>query len=810
MLVSWEWLCELVSGLDAYTPHRVAEELTRIGFEIEEITRWEPNARILESLIIGEIVDTLPLTNNLTKVIINTGTQHLTTISGAPNICKGNKVAVALPGSLIVQKDREQNTKVIPVAEQNIAGHLSECVLCSPAEASVGTDTSGLWLLPHDAPTGKKISQWLGGIPHDWIIDISIPPNRGDALSHLGIAREIAAALFGSQEVVNIPEVAPAPPSSTTFNIHIEDETLCKCYLLLLCNGVQVAPSPWKIQKRLLALNQSLHNNVVDISNYVMFELGQPTHPFDAKKLDGEIHVRKARRTEKAHTLDQQERQLTGEELVIASKKEVVALAGVIGCINSAISDSTEAVALESALFNPRLVRKTARTHRLSTEASYRFERQVPPPAVELAPMRWLFLMEPFYSGETYLCRYDSCSAERKKVLIPISISRISALLGDTVPQAHINKTLTALGFNVSPEADGTVTVEVPPWRSDIHHEQDIAEEYARLYGYDRLARASTIKIHLHPKNRASLFELRRRLIVTCVSMGYTEVISPPFIENSLVEKLLAGELDQIIHLQEAINKEASYMIHTPVLALLPILSHNMRHRKMHMQIAEITKTYTRKENNAFGEKWFLSLARWAGEPFPSWHTPYEKGLLFGRLLEDVTAIVRLFTGIEVKSWKAVSIPHTAVAVTAPQFESHGMPPLAVYMPAPSLLSYYKLKGELACAYIDIEWVASESINKDLRLQQPHPHPPFYRDISFIIRKEVQFGTILQEIYQALHNAVRQVYLIDLYTGKNIPEGHKSMTLRLWLMADSAESATSLALRALDIIVGKFGAKKRG
>lgn len=816
MLISWEWLCELVEGLDGHTPQQVAEVLTRVGFEVEELSRWEAITQALETLIIGEIVEVLPLTDNLKKVIVSTGTQHTVSISAAHNIRKGRKVPVALPGTLIVKTDkarttRENSNTLIPVSEQTIAGVVSQCVLCSPAEAGMGFDASGVWLLPSDAPVGKKIIEWLKKTPADWIFDISVPPNRGDALSHIGIAREVAAALFGSQEVVRPPRIASTPPPTDALTIKIHDHSLCSYYLLMVCENVKLEPSPWQIQKRLLALRHSLHNNVVDISNYVMLEIGQPTHPFDAEKLGNEVHVRRAHKNEKALTLDGQERNLTGEELVIASESEVMALAGVIGCLGTAISEHTRAIALESALFNSIHVRKTARLHRLSTEASYRFERGVPPAAVDTAPLRWLALIEPSVVGNVHLCMAGNSPVHKRKV--QVSLSRISALLGEQVTEKDLRRELEALGFCIL-SSGKSISVEAPTWRVDILREEDIAEEYARLHGYDKIGKVKTISVLLKPRDPLSLFHLRKKLITTCVSMGYTEIVSPPFVENALVDKLFAQELNKIVHLPEAINKEASYMMHTPVLALLPVLSHNQRHRKMQMQVAEITKTYCREEDK-FYERWYLTLARWEGERLPRWHTPAEKVNLFNHLLEDVTFIAKIFAGIEIKWWQEVQLPNTAVAVTPAILTNHNnpceeLPPIAVYVPSAQLTAYYKLKGELACAYIDIEWLKGKQIKRKTQHQKTLLPTPLYRDISFIVRQETPLGAIVREVFQALENSIMHVSIIDIYTGTGIPERHKSITLRVWLAASSPESANTLAQHALQVICSKFEAKKRG
>jgi phenylalanyl-tRNA synthetase beta chain len=801
MKVTLNWLREFVPI--ELPLSRLAERLALAGLEVDSV-----NEQGTELVTIARItrIDPHPHSDHLVVCYVTTGGEALPVVCGATNMKAGDLVALAPEGAVLPSEQR--------VERLEIRGQLSCGMLCSEAELGLSQDHSGLLILPGDAPLGAALFSFLG--LRDTILDIAVTPNRGDCLSVLGLAREIAA-LTGASLHARKPWVRERGAVITEqARVSIEDPDLCPRYAARVVTGVQVAPSPAWMRWRLEAVGIRSLNNLVDVTNYVMIERGQPLHAFDLPSLAGaEIIVRRAREIPTIKTLDGQERRLTPDDLLICDRDRGVAIAGLMGGENSEVREQTTALLLESAYFVPETVRRTARRLGLRSEASYRFERGVDPQGTVLALNRAVELLTQLVGGQISRGIIDVCPRPLALAQVSLRTARVSSFLGTKVDKQEIKRCLHTLGLKVAREQRGAWRVTIPSYRADLTQEADLIEEIARLRGYDTLPTLlPQTEVQEKRPDPESLWSKRIRLCLA--AQGLAETLSMSFTSarlNSLFPGLVPGSLP--IALLNPLSTEDAEMRRSLLGNLLRILQLNLRQGESGVATFELGKVFYRENGGSFIDQKQERL-NLAGVLYGCW--PATGIGQEGRRIEfaDLKGVLdalwqELHYATPVRWQRANEIPflHPGKA--------------AVLSTDGTVLGVAGALHPTLCTELDLHespWVCE--LDFALLLRQARPVAPYQplprfpvvvRDVAIVADEELPVQAVVDAV-QALNNPlIVHIRLFDLYRGDPIPAHKKSLAYSIAYRATdrtlTATEVNTLHAQVVDHLVRTLGLEVR-
>jgi len=753
MLLSLAWLREFTPY--AGTPQELAARLTMLGLEIEEIKN---PFEALMGVVVGRVVtrEPHPDSDHLSCCTVHVGGPAiLPIVCGAPNVAAGQLVPVAtvgvtLPGGLTIKKSK-------------IRGQVSEGMICSESELGLAEERSGgIMVLPGTCCPGAPLPEALG--LDTCVLDVSITPNRADCLSVLGIARETAMA-FGLP--LTLPAVAYAesgPDAATQVAIEIEDPDQCPVYRAKLLAGVTVGPSPDRIRWRLLAIGQRPISNIVDATNYVLFELGQPLHAFDRQRLAGNlVAVRNARDGEKITTLDGQERLLTDRDLLICDAEKPVALAGVMGGANSEMAADSTDVLLECAVFRPGAIRKTARRLSLPSEASYRFERGVDQVGSVYAMNRAVALMLETAGGTAL----PGVAAAEPRPFTPRGIgfrpARATRLLGEEMAEAFCRDTLTALGCRLTDtDPDGVMAVTPPPYRLDLEREADLIEEVGRVYGLDRIApRLPRVAKSLDEAPQESEFAFWARVRAFAVGAGLREAVNYSFVGHADLDLLC---LDAACRVPVANPLTEDQNVMRPMLApgLLQSVRHNLSQGNADLRLFEVSRIFTAdpEAESTAREAGRLGFVLHGSRHPEGWPWPKDEEAGYADIKGLIERLLRHFHLPQATYVRDETLPWLAPQVAVRLGRTH----LGVIgRVTPGVADAYHARSPLWIAELDLDALRALA-GSQKRVFKPLPgFPPVRRDITLAVPAGVAVGDILEAIGEARAPIFEDVLLLDAY-----------------------------------------------
>lgn len=759
MKVSLNWLREFVTielALD-----RLASRLAMAGLEVDDIR--EHGA---EPIQVAQIVQITPhpQSDHLTICSVTTGGEALPVVCGAPNVQVGAKVALApagttLPGGLHVE-----------LAE--IRGQRSHGMLCSEKELGLSEDHSGLLILPEDAQLGEKLYERLG--LRDTILDIAVTPNRGDCLSVLGLAREIAA-LTGAPLLANRPHVKEYKPTITDqVRVTITDPDLCPRYAARVVNGLRVMPSPAWMQWRLEAAGVRAINNIVDVTNYVMLERGQPLHAFDLPSLQGqEIIVRRARDIASITTLDGKERELVADDLLICDRDRAVAVAGVMGGSNSEVHEQTTVTLLESAYFVPETVRRTARRLGLRSEASYRFERGVDPQGTLLALDRTVSLLVQIAEGRVSRGVVDVCPQPLPSTTIALRGQRVSSFLGMPVEAKEVEQCIRTLGAKVRRGRGETWSVTVPSYRSDLTQEVDLIEEVARLRGYDTIPTTlpRTEALEKTPDDEGNWV---RRIRSCLAAQGLSEMLSLSFTSAQL-NRLFAGtQATAPIPLVNPLSAEGAEMRVSLLGNLMRVLQHNLRQGESGVTMFELGKVFLGGQETPDGRQERLHVAGVLSGNWPASGLQKAAAIDFADLKGVLEALLEDLRCEDKVRWeRATNVPFlhpgkaAAIVVDGTVCGVAG----AVH---PDHCRELDLAGTPWVFEIDLAPLLSQA-RTTVRYQAVPRFPTVVRDVALVADEALPVQAVIDAVRSLANPLVVEIRLFDQYRGSPIPENKQSL-----------------------------------
>ncbi len=766
MKLTYNWLKEFVNlptgGAEDEGPQRIARLLTMAGLEVESIQATGQG----RDIVVARVTDVRPhpKADRLFLCTVDFGGDALQVVCGAPNVRVGIKAPLAKVGSVLPSG--------LNIKTATIRGEPSQGMLCSENELGLSKDHEGILILPEDAPIGLALFSYLG--MDDWILEVGVTPNRGDCLGILGMAREIGT-LTGAK--LKSPPISPQTKDASLarlVQVRIENPELCPRYSARMVTQLELRPSPLWMRFRLEACGVRSINNVVDVTNYVMLETGQPLHAFDMDRLNSKrIEVRPAKLTKKFVTLDGVERELSADDLLICDGETPVALAGVMGGANSEVGQDTRSVLLESANFTPQSIRRTAKRLGLHSEASHRFERWVDPEGTLIALNRAVFLLEKVSGGRAVPGVVDRYPRKFKAAPVVIRDERVKELLGIAINRKKLEKTFKSLGAKIQGHSKSALKVSPPSYRFDLSREADLIEELARLHGYERIP--STLPL-VRPQGSRMDPTLRwgRRLRSYLTGEGLTEVINIPFTSPEM-NKCFQGlwdDQDKAVAILNPLKQESSQMR----MSLIPGLLENMRlqidQRVTRFSAFEIGKVFHLTPSGSKGEKRVLAGLLYGSreqmglrtEDFPPSFLDV-KGLLEGILEATGTEEGAAWTGEDLPSFL-----HPGKAATLKQ-NGHKMSYLGEIRP--DLSTRFSLPNFLIFE-LDFENLVQYA-RLDLTVRALPRFPSVERDLAIVVDEKFPALQIINWIKGFGNLLIEDVRIFDQYSGSPIPEGKKSL-----------------------------------
>ena len=770
MKVSLKWLTDYVDTKSS--AGEIAEKLTMAGMEVNSIlsvgSTWD-------NIVIGEVIDVIPHPNadRLKLATVSIGTQQMTIVCGAHNIGPGQLVPFARVGAQLVDG---HTGKVMSLKPVEIRGIASEGMVCSERELGISDSHEGIMLLPSGAPVGMPLQEYLG----DVIFDLDITPNRPDCLSTIGIAREIAA-LTG--EKLCLPEIHYAEmeePIDSFVTIDIIEPDLCPRYCASLITGIKIAPSPNWLQQRLRNCGMRPINNVVDVTNYVMLDYGQPLHAFDYQKLKGgKIIVRKAREGETIATLDGTDRSLMPSVLVIADEERAAAVAGIMGGLDTEVTDKTTTILLESANFNQAIIRRACSYLNLQSEASIRFDKGLPHKLPLLPLKRATQLLLELGDGKAVKGIIDVYPGKSETTEILLSVEQVKRLSGLEVASDVMLRVLKSLGFECQEsDSDSTVLVRVPFWRSDVKCSADLVEEIVRIIGYDKIpiTRLSSSlpeqESKLSPRGQRSSLKKKMRSILT--GWGCQEILTYSLVSLERLQNLSVDLELSVTPLKVAnpMTKEQEYLRTSLRIGLLTTLAYNQKFEQAGIRLFEIGKIFLPLGRELPQEKEMLCIVLSGPKSELSWHS--KQGVLDFFDAKGVAVALLDQLGMrasfEISKDKGLSLGRGADIIV----DSHKVGSVGELHP--KIARAFELSGTVCIIEMDVTELSNESIGS--KRYQPIPRfPGVIRDIAVMLDECASYRQV-EDIIRS-YPLVKEVTLFDLYTGKQIPEGKKSFAIRM-------------------------------
>ncbi len=776
MKFTLDWLQQYVKT-DGLAPSQLADHLTMLGLEVDAVV--ELYTKLLP-LKVAEIITAEPHPNADTLQVcqVQVGEEILEIVCGAPNARQGLKTAIALPGALLPGG--------IKIKKSKVRGVQSFGMLCSEKELGLSEASDGIIELPDDAQNGQTLVSELGLT--DIQIEVDLTPNRPDCASVIGVAREVAGI---TDQPLTLPvSDATISQNSSDFKIEIEDSELCPRYAACLINNVTIGPSPWWLKKRLLSIGLRPINNVVDITNFVMMEYGQPLHAFDFKEISQKkIIVRTPREDEKTFTtLDNTERPLDNDMLMICDGDKPIAVAGVMGGMNSEVSDTTTQVLLESACFNPISIRKTGRKLNLSTEASYRFERGVDPDGVLNAMQRAAQLLcdiagGTWNSGEGI----DNYSGRTPDKSLTLRISRTNDLLGITLSKDQVQTYLQSICFQCKEKDNDTLWVKPPSFRIDIEREADLVEEIARLFGYDNIP-LSLPSVDLSYPEQDPERILRFQMNTLLTTIGYSEAINYSFNSEQHLQMMNLTEDDtrcQLVKLLNPLSEDQAVMRTMLLPGLIENVKRNVNYQKTAVKLFEIGKVFTPKGS----DEQPLEKSRLAGilsgnlygNSSPLHYKDQNVDILDAKgCVEYLIAELRLPVGTH-----GISLEYTPTKI-----EPYAEPDQFITLLVNDTIcgSIGKIKSDVLknfglkqdVYYFDLDFDVINSLQTDTKSFSSLPvYPSVKRDIALVVASHVSAGELLKAVRDSREKLIEHSEIFDIYQGESIKEGYKSVALSI-------------------------------
>ncbi|MEK6451076.1 MULTISPECIES: phenylalanine--tRNA ligase subunit beta [Myroides] len=798
MQISYNWLKQFIK-LDI-TPDETSEILTDLGLEVEGITHYESLKGGLKGVVVGHVLSCTKHPNadklNVTKVDLGTG-EPVQIVCGAPNVAEGQKVPVATIGTELFDAEGI----AFQIKKGKIRGEESFGMICSEVELGIGTDGSGILVLDNKWEPGTPAAT-IFNVVTDEVFEIGLTPNRSDAMSHWGVARDLRAGLLqNSKEEIQHKELIT--PSVSKFKVErrtlkidvsVNDYKKAPRYCGVTISGVEVKQSPEWLQNRLKAIGIAPKNNIVDVTNYVLHDLGQPLHAFDTAKIKGgKVIVKTVDAGTKFTTLDGVERTLHQDDLMICDENGPMCLAGIFGGLKSAVSENTTTIFLESAYFNPVTIRKAAKRHGLNTDSSFRFERGIDPSITEYALKHAALLIQQVAGGEITSDIVDLYPKKIEDNSVFLNFNNITRLLGEEIPKDTIKKILVSLDIKVHSMSDVGIGITVPAYRADVTREIDIIEEVLRVYGFNNITYSSKLNATIAANSRTEDHKVQNIIANQLVAQGFHEIMN-----NSLTTPDYSNLSENInssfqVDILNPLSHDLCVMRQSLLFGGLESISYNINRKRGDLKFFEFGKTYHKMLNSYEEYKRFAVFAT-GNITKASWNST-QKPVDFFEFKAYINAIVA-----------RLGLTKTTTQPVESDIFSEG---IAYYLGKDLIVEFgilkkgvlkeFDIKQEVF--YAEFNWDNTiKMLSAKIKFTDINKYPSVKRDYALLINENVTFGEIYNIVKQVDKNIIKDVTLFDVYQGDKIEDGKKSYAISI-LMEDSSKTLTD---SQVEKIMGKI------
>jgi len=772
MKISYNWLKQFIK-ID-WTAEKTAELLTDLGLEVEGLDSFQSVKGGLQGIVVGQVLtcDQHPNADRLKLTTVNIGEETpISIVCGAPNVEVGQKVAVATIGTTLYTPEGEAWT----IKKGKIRGEESHGMLCAEDELGLGTSHDGIMVLDDDLEIGGTLAKHFD-IEDDLVFDIGLTPNRADAMSHFGTARDLMAGL--SQHGINAKIISPSVSAfhvdnrSLKIDVVMEDKIKAPRYCGLTISNLTVKDSPQWLQNRLKPIGLSPINNIVDATNYVLHDLGQPLHAFDADRITGKkIIVKTLDAGTPFVTLDGVERQLHQDDLMICDTEKPLCIAGVFGGKNSGVSNETKSIFLEAAYFNPVSIRKTAKRHTLNTDASFRFERGIDPNITEYALKRAALLITEIAGGEITSDLIDEYPNKIEDSQVFLSFENTTKLIGEELPKETIKGILSALEIKVNNVTESGLGLTIPAYRNDVQREVDVIEEILRVYGYNNIGITNKLNASISNMSKFESHKIETIIANQLVGQGFYEIMSNSLTTEKytvLSEQLKSAHDVQILN---PLSGDLSVMRQSMIFSGLEAIAFNINRQQSDLKLFEFGKTYHNFES-AKEELNHLAVFVSGNKTENRWNTQntsvdyfYLKGL--------VTAI---FDRLGIQKLK--TSPLSNDMFDEGQQLSVGKNSLVEFGSLnPTILKGFGISQSVFCASFNWDNLLKVINQKAIKFKEISKYPEVKRDLSLLINDDITFETLYKLAKQTENNFLKDINLFDVYTGDKLAEGKKSYAI---------------------------------
>lgn len=790
MNISFNWLRQYLQT--SLGIGELAQQLTSIGLEVESVETVEPIRGGLEGFVIGRVItcEKHPDADKLSVTTVDIGkTEFLSIVCGAPNVAAGQRVVVATIGA-VIYKGEESFT----IKKAKIRGVTSEGMICAEDEIGTGTGHDGILVLGDHAVVGSPARDYFG-LTSDYRISIGLTPNRIDSASHVGVARDLAASLR------NIPGVTYSGPDISNFSVDnesfpieviIENPSACRRYAGVSITGLKVAPSPQWLKDRLSAIGMNSINNVVDATNFVLHELGQPLHAFDADELRGrKIIVKNLPENTPFVTLDGVERKLSEQDLMICDAEGPVAIGGVFGGLYSGVTDKTTRIFLESAYFDPVSVRRTARRHLLNTDASFRFERGADPSITLSALKRCALLVKEVAGGNISSQIVDVHPNPVLPVQVKLTYAHTDRLIGKHLGTGEIKSILEALEFEILDSDDTGLLVAVPPCRVDVTREADVIEEILRIHGYNQVEVSDTLQSSLSPGERNGKERLTEAISVHLTSNGFNEIMCNSLTSEAYYTPLTGYPPQKLVRIINPLSNELNVMRQTLLFGGLETIRHNTNRQRPDLQLYEFGNTYTfsgKQQGDVserFNEQYMLALFATGKVHDGNW-LESARETSFYYLKSAVEKVMRLAGISSAESLAGLSDEKSELyeGLLRYQIENETLAKVAIVKP--SVCQSFDIKNTVFYAEFNMALLIRVFSKFHVKYAELPKYPEVRRDLALLLNEDITCSQVREVALRTEKNLLKRISLFDVYAGERIPAGKKSYAVSFVLQDKEA------------------------
>ncbi len=820
MNISYNWLKQYINiNLPV---HEVSHLLTSLGLEVGSVEEVETIKGSLEGLVVGEVIESSKHPDadrlHVAQVRIQPTEEPIQIVCGAPNCRAGIKVVVATVGTKLYSGE-----EVFTIKRSKIRGVESNGMLCAEDEIGIGTSHDGIIEIASNIEVGTPVKE-LYNVDTDTIFEVDITPNRVDAASHIGVARDLAAALRLKDSTIRLqkPSVESfvVDNKEYTINVEVTNPTLCPRYCGVTINNIQVKESPEWLKNRLLMIGMRPINNVVDITNFVLHETGQPLHAFDGDKITGnKVRVTTLANNTPFVTLDEVERKLSNEDLMICNANEGMCIAGIFGGLDSGVSNTTTKLFLESAYFNPVSIRKTARRHGLNTDSSFRFERGCDPNNTLYALKRAALLIKEVAGGEISSDIIDIYPSPIQATEVKLTYTKINSLIGKVIDKEIIRTILTGLEIDIVNENNDVLTLSVPAYRVDVQRDVDVIEDILRVYGYNNIIPSDELKSSITYSQKPDSHKLQNTLAEQLTGAGFNEILNNSLTKIAYYKELNSFPENEAVKILNPLSADLSVLRQTLLFGGLESITYNSNRRNPNLKFYEFGNCYhydDAKKNNeeplkAYSEELHLGLWITGNKTKQSW-TDTERKVSFYDLKGYVETILQRL-GIKNESISVSDYSNDLLPNALEIVSKNKMPLVVIGKVSNKVLKQFDIDTDVFYADFNWENLLKVIVKQKVRYQEIPKFQEVKRDLALVLDKHIRFQDIEQIAFATEKNLLKKVTLFDVYEGKNIEQGKKSYAISFVLQHDQKTLEDSqietIMKKILQALETQTGAKLR-